>query len=189
MAIIDPVTYSKYLTLGELPLFDEHTELSHVLVQPLGKLIAGQWSTILALERLSQGRDYVRCFIRGLSFCLGLGGGHGDENDCGMTVDDVVACPWNSHAYYVSHFSSCGSYAQGPSFRIASMIYEALPTKGSAVIFVLAEWVEWVPQETRFTTNVPNYNCGRERGSPRGRPMNARRLVTTHHMATYPTVG
>jgi len=40
-------------------------------------------------------------------------------------------------------------------FRIASMIYDPLTIKGSAVIFVLAEWVEWVLQEAWFTA----YKC------------------------------
>jgi hypothetical protein len=78
------VTYSEYLALGELPLLHEYTELGHVLVEPLRKLIAGEWGAVLALECFSQGRNDVCGFVGGLGFGLRLGGGHGDENE-GLT--------------------------------------------------------------------------------------------------------
>lgn len=85
-----PVTYSEYLTLGELSILHEQTKLGHVLVEPLCELIAGQRGTVLALERFSQGRNDVCGFIGGLSFYLRLGGGHGEEG--AMRRVDGMGC-------------------------------------------------------------------------------------------------
>ena len=92
----DLFTYSENLALGELSLLDEYTELRHILVQPLGELVAGQRGTI-ALECLAQGGYQVCGFIGGFCFRLRLGRGHGDHGegttDAGRSLRALVWPP------------------------------------------------------------------------------------------------
>lgn len=102
-------TYSEDLGLAQLSFLDEHTQLGHVLVEPLGKLIASQRRTVLALERLSQGSYYVLSVAGGLGLHLWLGGGHVDEREemAEASLDGAGLRSYpllDSHVCYVSHF-------------------------------------------------------------------------------------